>query len=71
MAAPHHAAGNAGWTKFSNFADLYALTEEEWDKVGPESSMGISSEADGACSVVLGGKRQRPDGSSERSAAHV
>ncbi|OCL07250.1 NAD(P)-binding protein [Glonium stellatum] len=24
--------GNAGWTKFSNFSDLDALTEEEWDK---------------------------------------
>ncbi|KKA21502.1 Short chain dehydrogenase [Rasamsonia emersonii CBS 393.64] len=23
---------NAGWTKFSNFSDLDALTEEEWDK---------------------------------------
>jgi hypothetical protein len=22
-----------GWTKFSNFGDLDALTEEEWDKV--------------------------------------
>ncbi|KAF2431841.1 short chain dehydrogenase/reductase [Tothia fuscella] len=24
--------GNAGWTKFSTFGDLDALTEEEWDK---------------------------------------
>jgi len=24
--------GNAGWTKFSDFADLDALTEDEWDK---------------------------------------
>ncbi|KAL1968875.1 hypothetical protein VTN77DRAFT_1236 [Rasamsonia byssochlamydoides] len=23
---------NAGWTKFSNFSDLDALTEDEWDK---------------------------------------
>ncbi|KAL7273100.1 hypothetical protein RUND412_004059 [Rhizina undulata] len=23
---------NAGWTKISNFSDLYALNEEEWDK---------------------------------------
>ncbi|KAI9753724.1 MAG: hypothetical protein M4579_005015 [Chaenotheca gracillima] len=23
---------NAGWTKFSDFGDLSALTEEEWDK---------------------------------------
>ncbi|KAI4190476.1 MAG: hypothetical protein L6R41_000781 [Letrouitia leprolyta] len=24
---------NAGWTKFTNFGDLDALSEEEWDKV--------------------------------------
>ncbi|KAL8970334.1 MAG: hypothetical protein Q9183_001571 [Haloplaca sp. 2 TL-2023] len=24
---------NAGWTKFTNFGDLDALTEAEWDKV--------------------------------------
>ncbi|KAK4575184.1 hypothetical protein LTR86_001036 [Recurvomyces mirabilis] len=24
--------GNAGWTKFTNFNDLDAMTEEEWDK---------------------------------------
>ncbi|KAJ5133628.1 uncharacterized protein N7443_004749 [Penicillium atrosanguineum] len=24
---------NAGWTRFSNFEDLYALDENEWDKV--------------------------------------
>jgi NAD(P)-dependent dehydrogenase (short-subunit alcohol dehydrogenase family) len=24
---------NAGWTKFTDFGDLYAMTEEEWDKV--------------------------------------
>ncbi|KAJ9642512.1 hypothetical protein H2201_007909 [Coniosporium apollinis] len=24
--------GNAGWTKFSTFGDLTALTEEDWDK---------------------------------------
>ncbi|EMC97451.1 hypothetical protein BAUCODRAFT_452831 [Baudoinia panamericana UAMH 10762] len=24
--------GNAGWTKFTNFADLDAMTESEWDK---------------------------------------
>lgn len=23
---------NAGWTRFSNFGDLYALDEDEWDK---------------------------------------
>ncbi|KAH8699140.1 short chain dehydrogenase/reductase [Talaromyces proteolyticus] len=23
---------NAGWTKFTDFGDLYAMTEEEWDK---------------------------------------
>ena len=24
---------NAGWTKFTSFGDLYAMTEDEWDKV--------------------------------------
>ncbi|PNS20036.1 hypothetical protein CAC42_1483 [Sphaceloma murrayae] len=24
--------GNAGWTKFSDFSDLYAMTDAEWDK---------------------------------------
>jgi NAD(P)-dependent dehydrogenase (short-subunit alcohol dehydrogenase family) len=24
---------NAGWTKFTTFGDLFAMTEDEWDKV--------------------------------------
>jgi hypothetical protein len=29
-----HAHANAqGWTKFTNFDDLYAMDESEWDKV--------------------------------------
>ena len=25
---------NAGWTKFTDFGNLYSMTEDEWDKVG-------------------------------------
>lgn len=24
---------NAGWTKFTEFGDLYAMSDEDWDKV--------------------------------------
>ncbi|KAF2399098.1 NAD(P)-binding protein, partial [Trichodelitschia bisporula] len=40
--------GNAGWTKFSNFGDLDALTEEEWDKcwaVNVKGQMALLREA--------------------------
>ncbi|KAK6382970.1 hypothetical protein LTS17_003640 [Exophiala oligosperma] len=29
---------NAGWTKFSNFKDLHALSHDDWNKVNSNSS---------------------------------
>ena len=34
---------NAGWTRFSDFADLDALTDEEWDRCWRTNVVGVKS----------------------------
>jgi NAD(P)-dependent dehydrogenase (short-subunit alcohol dehydrogenase family) len=34
---------NAGWTRFSNFADLDALSDDEWDKCWRTNVLGVKS----------------------------
>jgi len=35
--------GNAGWTRFLDFGDLWAASEEDWDKVqlSPENRRAV------------------------------
>jgi hypothetical protein len=65
--APLHSAKSSpqGWTKFSRFGDLDALSEDDWDKVRPPLSLPYLTNA------VLGCKRQGANGSPPRRAAHL
>jgi NAD(P)-dependent dehydrogenase (short-subunit alcohol dehydrogenase family) len=55
-----------GWTKFSRFGDLDALSEEDWDKVRP-----LSNERSFLTVAVLGCQRQRADGAPPSRVAHL
>ena len=52
---------NAGWTIFTAFGDLHAMTEEDWDKVCPQSPLSflihtVDFGLDMWYGIVLGGK---------------
>ena len=52
---------NAGWTKFTAFGNLHAMTEEDWDKVCSQSPLSFLAHAsdfglDMWYAIVLGGK---------------
>ena len=52
---------NAGWTKFTEFADLYAMSDEDWDKVSRIKHRLVvrSPLANRLIRAVLGSQRQR------------
>ncbi|KAF2101017.1 NAD(P)-binding protein [Rhizodiscina lignyota] len=49
---------NAGWTKYTQFGDLYALTEEEWDRAFAVNVKGQMA----LCRAALPTFNENPDG---------